>query len=355
VKNLEVRTAGGQLLQVQCAGEHEIEVRQVIGERVERVEIAGTHELLTRVNHGGFCRYSRYRIHQHECAGSPEGYIEALEITDPPDGRPAHVVHEYEAAQGSVFYEFPTSKSAAEAWSAWAGCLPARRATHPEMIRRVDCGACNPWFYAIGDQVVSGDLVIPDQGLISDPYFVTGRQFILRDREGIATIKRCLAVRERVDGKRCVIWYDGETWSEDGLCPRPQALDERHEWIADAMARFREALSGFRRGFDIPFTNGTRFKGRITNVDDAQNKAGVYKIRVRLEDENGDEEVHVGTVEFQPTAEIRTIERYLEAEAAVYKRKVVAIESCSKLRRRGIKGWTGVYPVPEPEDQNLQV
>lgn len=339
VVTVETRTASGQLVTVECTAELAEPVRQLLAQ-VHRIRGAENRPLGV----DGHPRWSRYHVTQLRRIENALMTLEALEVLDPPDGRNGLILFERRTGGGGTFWEFASREGLLVTWESWSGCLPERRPPARDMVRCVQCNTIAPWFCAIGDQPLHGDWVLPDEGIVADPLFVTGRRFVLRDREGLPTIKRCLCVQRLPDpDRRIVTWDDGSQWDETiGRMPRP--LDEAELWIDDAVQKFRELLAGRRRSFDIIFGDGTRFSGRLVGETNGCSVDGLYRARIRLRNRRTlVERTHTGDVVFTATTTIPTIEHYLTARASLENEELLEIEECVRVNRRGERGWAGVY------------
>jgi hypothetical protein len=128
----------------------------------------------THIWHGGYGLQSRFEIVQHHYAGGP-GYVEVLEIKNPPPGKHPIVLCHY----GSVwdkgewkedvyhFWEFRTVVSAELAMDIVTG-NPYLGSERLQRIRKIDgllrasrVSASRPWFYAKVEETVDpfGDFV----------------------------------------------------------------------------------------------------------------------------------------------------------------------------------------------------
>ncbi len=347
----EGKTGIGQLVEFSCRSEDVDKVKEFL-ENIRTIEIPITKEV--NVGHGGFGRYTRFDIEQHKYAGGPFGYIEALEIKNPPEGRCGYVIHEYNNCGGSEFCEFSTLGNAISAWEKnWsAGFGKSKRITEEEgFIRRVACYGLSPWFYAFGEQIIIGDFVFSEY-MAEDPIFRFNRKFVVRDYDGFPTIKTCMGMLLCGEDKkhRIVYWDDGTVWDEHknyfGEMPRP--LDDKELWIQDAIDKFKMLLTGTTSEFTIDFIDGSKFIGKLKPKGKKSHSAeGVYKVIFTLK--SGKKICRKGN--FKPTPEVPTIEDALDRVAKREDDEIARIESVIKITRakKGEKKWAGVYPVPKRE------
>ncbi len=171
----EGKTGGGQLVEFTCPPEAAADVKAFLQQNVRTINPPTTYK--TKAGHGAYGMYSRYSIKQHRYAGGgPDeggswGYIEILEIKNPPDGRWGIIINECTSLQGGVFSEWETLKQARAAFTKCQSTLSTENEFPklPGFKRRVVCGALRPWFYAIGDEELIGDYSFPD-GCKTMPY-----------------------------------------------------------------------------------------------------------------------------------------------------------------------------------------
>lgn len=115
------------------------------------------------VNHGGYGTETRFDITQHKYAGggnsSCGGYIEVLEIKEPPDGRHGIIIHEWNTTMGHSFSEWKTLQDAIDAFNSFWGWNPRTIKVGLSklhgFIRYVECGNRKPWFYAKNEDLLS--------------------------------------------------------------------------------------------------------------------------------------------------------------------------------------------------------
>jgi len=348
----EGKTGIGQMVEFTCRSEDVGKVKEFL-ETIRTIDIPTTG----RVNlaHGAYGRYTRFDIVQHKYAGggneSGGGYIEVLEIKNPPDGRCGIVIYEYSSHGDSVFYEFSNLPDAALAFEKnWGGSGFSKC---EGFLRQVVCNRFyTPWFYAVGSQLLLDDFVLPNI-IDEDPILRYGRRFVVRDYDGLPTIKTCMGTRfikhetDQYGGEtesfRLTLWDDGTVWDEyrRSKCPRP--LDEGELWIQDAMDKFRKLLTGKTSKFTIDFIDGSKFIGKLKPKDGKSHSAGGrYKARLTLKGGR----ILEGIFDFKPTPEIPTVEESIYSQAKKAKREIVSIDSMVKILK-GEGEWAGVYPAPK--------
>lgn len=350
----EAKIPGGQVVEFCCRWKEAEAVRGFLQENVYSIDIPTTGQV--NVPHGGYGVYTRYNVTQHEYAGGGGGYIEVLEIVNPPDNRCGFVIHEYRSYQGRVFTEWKTVEEACAAWEQGCGGGETGEifATLPGYKRRVPCGYLRPWFYAVGDELLMGDYAFPE-GLQDDPVYRVGDRFVVYDENDKPMIKTCMGTRARKVKRehypyreylsRIVYWHDGTLWSDDSSifysrCRQPRPLRHDELWVDEAMAQFEKLLTGASDTFVIPFTNGRKFVGRI--VEDKSHKhcaAGTYSLSVTL----GSGKVVTGAQEFVPTAEDPDIVTYVTKRFAEHHKTVERIEVVKFTKDRGGQEWGGVF------------
>ena len=121
------------------------------------------------VRHGNYKRESRYDITQRVYAGGPRGYIEVLEIADPPEGYGNVVLYRYcDDASLCFFSEWDSFEDAQDAFRRVLSRFLSgvRNADEREQKMRslgctklVHCGDRIPWFYAVENQPLDGPFV----------------------------------------------------------------------------------------------------------------------------------------------------------------------------------------------------
>lgn len=120
------------------------------------------------VTKGGYALESLYDIVQHEYAGGGYagcgGYIEVLEIKNPPEDRQSIVIYEYNSGLGAQFSEWEDLEFALAAYKRYWGSPERTRAAFPQLpgfIRILDRCDTLPWFYAKAGDRTPGDYVAP--------------------------------------------------------------------------------------------------------------------------------------------------------------------------------------------------
>lgn len=348
---LEAETAGGQLVSVSY--ESDIIKKEGIKEKIKEVfsyikdiKIPKTHKV--NLSHGGFGRYSRYDIFQHKYAGGMGGYYEALEIKEPPDGRCGFVLYVYMSQNyNDYFLEFKDKETLLKAWNKKWSDDEVKKIKG--FIRKVECGGMEPWFYAIGDEHLTGDFVFPSV-FFEHPVYKPMRKFIVRDYYGHPSIKTCMGSVSWEDdygsGNKHeiirVFWDDGTVW--EGNDCFPELLKDEQLWICEAIEEFEKILSGGKLKFEIPFTDGTKFIGRMKFKDRAsKNIPGKYNLKVTAK-KNGKVGLYKGSINFKPSYDYPTIESRIYHDAETKKIKIVSIDSCIRNKNDRYNGkWQGVY------------
>lgn len=248
---VEAKTGGGQFLGINCRSEDKEKIIDMLKD-IDHIEFPATKEI--SIGHGAYGRYSRYDIKKRKYAGGCSGYIEVLEIKNPPEGRCGNVIHEYNSGE-SIFYEFRTIGDARMAFeNSWSSRRTGEKIKEePGFIRSVICGYFSPWFYAVADQALFGDFVFPMSICIDHPVYRFGKQFVTKDYEGCVEVKTCVAVTQEKyesvtsgeDRYYLTIWFsDGTSWSEyGGSSFRPRVLEKEELWIQEAVDAFEKTLS----------------------------------------------------------------------------------------------------------------
>jgi len=352
----EAITGIGQAVEFTCALDSAEQVREFLEANVRTISIPTTGQV--SVAHGGYGNYTRYDIVQHDYAGggSPGGggYIEILEIENPPDGRWGIVIHEYTSYKGSVFTEWETVENAR---AAYARCWGSHDAAEgfpklPGFKRRVVCGALTPWFYAVGTEQLHGDYTFP-KGLEDDAVYRFGRQFVVFDISGIPAVKICMGSRffsrksdnypYKESQYRLIYWDDGSVWDErDNRGTPPRSMEESEEWIAEAVQQFRQLLAGKSTEFTINFTDGNRFVGKLVKPKRAARCAeGDYYLVVRVK---GRAEPLEGWVYgFTPTQEAPDVVQHVTQQYAREGQEVEHVEIKQRKTKKGGQKWSGAF------------
>jgi len=362
----EIRTGGGQLIKVRCNPDDVAKITEALQlahsfDKPLTKPLKNTQS--TKLGQGPIGHYTRFDILRHRYGGGGYpgngAYVEVLEIKDAPDGRHPFVI--YHRAE-NYSWSWPKVEASFTEWENLDQAISALENNSreistggdctkiPGFIRRVECGLLIPWFLAIGDQALIGDYAFPEH-LQNDPYFRFGGKFVVReDRDSPPKIKICLGNCKFEDGKgdtrRTVYWDDGSVWRED-IGPRPTALSEHDEWIADVTSHFQQMLAGDKKEFSINFLDGSKFSGRIILPKDKDTSpAGDYLLVATLR-QNGKENVKEGWVNnFEPTPEFPSIIDYVTAKFLENGLEVVKIEIQKKKVKRGGRKWHGVFHSP---------
>lgn len=358
----EGRTGIGQIVEFTCPLDVAEKVGEFLRTNIRTISIPTTG--LVNVAHGGYGQHTRYEVVQHDYAGGGPGegggwgYIEVLEIKNPPDGRWGIVINERTSHKGGAFTEWETIENALAAFiKFWDS--PRTEEEFPKLSgfkRRVACGELTPWFYAIGDEQLIGDYAFPE-GLQDDAIYRFGRQFVVFDYDGVPAVKTCMGTRfikRKRDSYgyhpcdeqqyRLVYWDDGSVWNESndrGGPPRPVEKDEM--WIAEAVQQFKLLLAGKNEEFTINFTDGNKFIGKLVRANRrVPCVEGDYSLVVRLK---GEQKPLRGWVnDFKPEdADAPDIVQYVTKHYAQSGKEVeyIEVKEC-KTKRQG-KKWSGVF------------
>jgi hypothetical protein len=349
----EARTTQGQHIEFTCPGDKREEVKAFLAANVRTIALPKTSQ--ADIPHGGKGRYSRYKIVQHNYAGGGSGgvcgYIEVLEIENPPDGRRGIVIHTWKSNRGSTFFEWGTLSYAFEAFKKLTFSDFSKM---PGFVRQVECGDLTPWFYAVGDQLLIGDYAFPE-GVQDDPVYVIGRKFIFEDGDGIKSIKTCMGTRfltrpasyrpERDDPEgnqhyRLVYFSDGSIWDERGREKRPIPIQHEEEWICEAMSAFLELLNGRTTGFSIRFLDGGGLTCKLAGK--ARRNAcpeGLYQVTVHLKGKKPKS----GSVDFKPSPEhpdvVSLVKSHFEAKGGTVLKITITGQKATPKGRK----WLGPF------------
>lgn len=350
----EGRTGIGQLVSFTCPQEEVVRIQQFLADNVRTIRIPTTGQV--NVPHGGFGQYTRYDIVQHKYAGGGSGFIEVLEVKDPPDGYWGIVINEF-SSRRSVFTEWETIEDACAAFDKfWCSYNTAKEFPGLKGFKRsVSCGELTPWFYAIGDEKLVGDYAFPE-GLQDDPVYRFGRQFVVFDDENIPSVKTCMGTRYVTRKSefppyatlqfRRVYWSDGGVWEEGGRRgdpPRP--IEEGELWITEAVRQFKQLLAGRTTEVLVKFANGDRFAGKLTRKNHRSPCAeGDYFLIVHVK---GAEKPMTGWVsDFKPTPDCPDIIQYVTQSLAKKGKEVERIEIKKTKIKKGGRKWSGVFFAP---------
>ncbi len=353
----EGRTGTGQLVEFTCPPDAMEQVRAFLRENVRTIDIPSTGRV--HVAHGGYGQYTRYRVTQHDYAGGGPGesggwgYIEILEIKDPPDGRWGIVINEHTSHEGGAFTEWETVESARAAFAKFWGSSRSTEEEFPKLPgfkRRVVCGALTPWFYAIGDEQLIGDYAFPE-GLQGDAVYRFGRQFVVFDHDGVPAVKTCMGTRfvewrhdyypYDAQQYRLVYWDDGSMWDERnnrGSSPRP--VEEGEMWIAVAIQQFRHLLTGKSTKFTVNFTDGNKFVGKLVRANHRVPCAeGDYFLVVSFKDKK--KPLQGWVYGFKPTKDAPDIVQYVVQRYTKSEVERVEVKECKT--EKGGRKWAGVF------------
>lgn len=226
----EQATGIGQLVEFTCKPEEREMVKQFIKKHIRTITLPVTG--CSKIGHGGHCGFTRFDVTQHKYAGGPYGFIEVLEIKNPPDNHYGIVMYCYDSREVGSFSEWGTVENAVYAFDACVGFYRMEEKL-PEFTgfkRLVNCGALTPWFYAIGDERLIGDYTFPD-GLQDDSVYRFGRQFIVTTRDGKSAIRTCMGTRFMNTGSgnpayRIVYFSNGEVWDERSGRKHPSPVED---------------------------------------------------------------------------------------------------------------------------------
>lgn len=350
----EVKTAGGQTVHFTCSFEDRAKVADFLAQHVRDIDVPMTGTV--NVPHGSYGRYTRYDVTQHQYAGySGEdgggGYIEVLEIKDPPNERNGFVILDYRSHVGSVFSEWDSLADALTAYEQFWKITSQGHLAWQELgcKRFVLCGALVPWFYAVGDQELIGDYAFPE-GLQDDPVYVTGRKFVVcSSSDDAPSIKTCLGTRflsvnargQTTWHQRMVYWDDGSVTMFEGASDVPNGgwirpLEEGELWVTEALHQFRQLLAGKTDRFSLSFSDGTQFVGRIipTKVPPNLKLVGEYYATVKV-----DGKERKGKFDFIPTTELPDAVAFLRSKFAP--KEIEFLEVRPNIPKG--KKWGGVF------------
>lgn len=341
----------GQHVRFSCHPDARDQVKEFLRTTIRSIERPVTGRVKT-VEHGSYGRYTRYDIHQHAYAGGEGGFIEVLEIKDPPEGRCGCVLHEYDTVSGSAFTEWESLEQARLAYDkrCWGIDAAKESAKLPGFVRHVPCGDLMPWFYAVGEELLIGDYALP-RDLQDDAVFRIGRKFVVMEDSETPVIKTCMGtrfVKEKDDGfidrrrNRLVYWNDGSVWDEylhhhDAL-PRP--LEENEMWIAEAMQQFKKLLTGKSTEFSINFADGSKFVGKVMQTKPRQPCAeGRYFVIATLK--NG--KTINGWVDFKPTTDAPDVVQFTMQGLAKTGQEAERIDIKECQPTTSGKKWAGAF------------
>lgn len=341
-------TGSGQLVKFTCDPDEKAQALEAL--KLFRYIGPPVSKQVKLVGHGFYGEYSRFDIVQRKYHGDHGYYVESLEIKDAPDGRCGCVLHEYIVGSGHYFYEFETAEQADAAYecTGWSSPLNTSVEERVKAIagfkRQVKCGPRLPWFYAVGDQHIAGDIVFPDC-IMEDPAYRFGRPFVIRGYDGDLRVSECIGVSVECSPydsnklRRVVFFEDGFIWREgEGRPPEPLRGDQL--WIHEAILKFERVLAGKLTNFVIEFMNGSNFVGRLKQ-DVKKNSPGRYWAKIELMDGA----ILEGEFDFSAEDAKRhaSVEAYLRARYSDQR----PMKSLNELRRKYRKSWMGVFAPPE--------
>jgi hypothetical protein len=355
----EVQTAGGQTVGFTCGVGDREKVATFLAEHVRDIDVPTTGQV--NVPHGGYGRYTRYDVTQHKYAGydgedGGGGYIEVLEVKNPPNERNGFIILDYRSHEGTVFSEWGSLAEVLAGYEQFWKASSRKSSVWKDLgcKRFVSCGALVPWFYAVGNQILIGDYAFPE-GLQDDPVYVTGRRFVVCPSSDAApSIKTCLGTRllsvsaEGYPSRQRTTWYhrmvhwdDGSVTMFEGANDAPNGgwirpLEEGELWVTEALHQFRRLLTGQTERFAIRFLDGTQFVGRIipAKAPPGLKLAGEYYARVRVADKE-----RQGKFDFVPTAELPDVVSFLRSRFAP--KEIDFLEVRPNIPKG--KKWSGVY------------
>lgn len=338
-KSIEVLTGAGQIVRLMVTSESEAAVRAAFGS-IHRIDVPVTHRV--NVEHGGYGMYSRYDVKQYKYAGGDSeggigGYIEAIEIRDPPDGYWPFVLYEWISDRGGMFWEFQDLPALIASFEKTWG-FDRDRAKCKGFRRSVRCGFLQPWFYAVGDEHLVGDYACP-QHLDDDPVFRLGQRCVVYDDDGRASVKTCLGTartkerkgegssywfHDRGEPSRRIVHFDDGTIYDERRStrypPRPLRTDE--EWVDAAQAEFWALLAAKKRSGVVRLQDGHEVRVTLRLNPKAFSKEGKYFAIVRLE---GEKKPRQGTVPFNPTTEAPDVQTAIRQRFAAENKAVASI------------------------------
>lgn len=359
-------TGLGQVVSFSCAHDEVPVVKEFLREHVINIDIPVTGRV--NVQHGSYGRYTRYDVVQHKYAGGRSGFLEMLEIKNPPDNHCGYVIYEDQGFHGSFFTEWESVEAACAAYQKyWSGGSELRKqlSAQPGFKRLVECGRLMPWFYAIGDQVLLGDYAFPE-GLQDDPVYAFGKRFVVYNQEGYPSVKTCMGTRfinqkenrserEPHTCYRLVYWSDGTVWDEsnqhrwwdmkDKSNP-PRPILDNELWVTEAVEKFNEFLSGKTTEFSINLLNGDRFVGKLSKSKAKKVMSeGSYFLTVHYK---GKTEPETGKVDFKPTVKYPELISFVIAGLKI-RNPELEIEridvKCNSVEKGG-KKWSGAFFAP---------
>lgn len=216
------------------AGSIEVPATEWVGNKLKRLS---RYEIIPLVDENGEVLF--------------DGFKGALEIKNPPNDRHGIIVladerciYTYDHIYTKSFFEFSTAEQAIKAWKKYKK-TNINFEKEQGCFRGVRCGPFEPWFFAIGNQAVQGDLVIPgdfeEYGIFcfGQKFVVHPENFWAKGKDCFPKIKTCWGTRllkkenlqmycsgtKKEWYERIVFWHDG-TFSNVG-----KDGDKIPEWI----------------------------------------------------------------------------------------------------------------------------
>lgn len=118
----------------------------------------------TVLKHGGYALQSRFNIVQHDYAGGEGGYVELLEVLNPPFGYSRFYICIFNNDFPCSFTEFQNLESALKAWpifftSAYFHWEKLLKKKFRFKFNHILWGEFNPWFYAGPSDKVDGNFI----------------------------------------------------------------------------------------------------------------------------------------------------------------------------------------------------
>jgi hypothetical protein len=344
----EVTTGNGTLVEL-WGNPTDVEKAAEVLSLLEKIELPHTQwesEPETRRHK----KYSRFDIVEHTVGGCDAFYHRhLLEIRSAPPGKASIVIDHYVS-----FTEWSDLASAKKAYRKMIDQhledSDLEKNPLPGQLRLVKYHQFDPWFYAIGNQLVVGDIAFPDN-LQEDPVYRAGKDFVVYDEENQPSIKTCLGCRlERYQEQhgfreetphvhffRLVYFDDGTTWNESTHRENPpRPLVNGELWMTKAVEQFKACLAQGRLGFSLSFVDGLNFKCRLTGKK-GLTVEGSYYAEITFTD--GTEEK--GYFDFKPFRDFPTVEDYLKFEFGRQRKEIKTLKVELYRRVRLGKGWSG--------------
>ena len=327
------------------------QVKSFLQANIRTINIPTANQI--NVGHGAYCKYSRYEITQHDYAGGMMGYIELLEIKNPPDNRCGIVINEYTSDNNSMFTEWETLEDARTTFNKYWGSRNINLLKLTGFKRQVVYEALTPWFYAIGNEELFGDYAFP-KNMQDDPVYRLGHKFVVFGNNGWPAVKTCMGTRLKKEKQlyhpheeyeyRTVYWDDGSVWEENntfGKIP-PRPLEQGEMWITETIQQFKQLLAGKSTEFSINFTNGDKFVGKL--VKEKKNficAEGDYLLVVKLRNEK--EPSQGWATGFSPTQKVPDVVQYTTQRFAQDGKEVEWIQVKQRKTKKGGLKWSGVF------------